>query len=126
MLATHSLLVLGTPLATVLKRIRAVREERYSLFQGFFRGASDGNENEEDARVLHTVTLPEKSWACGKALREVIQKLAERYEAEVTAVRRDGARVDFADDAFVFGAGDALIVLGTQRAVAAAELKLTS
>jgi monovalent cation:H+ antiporter-2, CPA2 family len=126
MLATHSLLVLGTPLATVLKRIRSVREERYSLFQGFFRGASDGNENEEDARVLHTVTLPEKSWACGKAIPEVIRKLADRYEAEVTAVRRDGARIDLANEAFVFGAGDALIVLGTQRAVAAAELKLTS
>jgi monovalent cation:H+ antiporter-2, CPA2 family len=126
MLATHSLLVLGTPLATVLKRIRSVREERYSLFQGFFRGASDGNEDEADARVLHTVTLPEDCWACGKPIAEVLSKLLERYEAEVTAVRRDGARINLSDLEFRFGAGDALIVLGTQRAVSAAELKLIS
>lgn len=126
MLATHSLLVLGTSLATVLKRIRSVREERYSLFQGFYRGASDGNEDEDDARVLHTVTLPEDCWACGKPIAEVLTKLSERFQAEVTSVRRDGARISLSDQEFRFGAGDALIVLGTQRAVAAAELKLIS
>jgi monovalent cation:H+ antiporter-2, CPA2 family len=125
MLATHSLLVIGTPLSQVLKRIRAVREERYSLFQGFFRGASDGNEDEADARVLHTVTLAAETWACGKAFAEVSTKLAERYEVEITVVRRDGARVDLHGSEFVFGAGDALVMLGTQSAVAAAELKLT-
>ncbi len=41
MLASHSLLVLGVPLNRVLKRIRAIREERYSLFRGFFHGATD-------------------------------------------------------------------------------------
>ena len=41
MLATHSLLLLGVPLNRVLARIRAIREERYSLFRGFFHGASD-------------------------------------------------------------------------------------
>jgi monovalent cation:H+ antiporter-2, CPA2 family len=125
MLATHSLLVLGTPLAQVLKRIRTVREERYSLFQGFFRGASDGNEDEADARVLHTVTLAEDTWACDKGFAEVATKLAERYDVEITVVRRDGARVALTDSEFVFGAGDALVMLGTQSAVAAAELKLT-
>jgi monovalent cation:H+ antiporter-2, CPA2 family len=125
MLATHSLLVLGTPLAKVLKRIRSVREERYSLFQGFFRGASDGNEDEGDARVLHTVTLSEGTWACGKPFTEVATKLKERYDAEVTAVRREGERLDLANPNLVFGAGDALVMLGTQSAVSAAELKLT-
>ena len=41
MLASHSLLLLGVPLNRVLKRIRAIREERYSLFRGFFHGATD-------------------------------------------------------------------------------------
>ena len=40
MLASHSLLVLGVPLNRVLKRIRAIREERYDLFRGFFRGVT--------------------------------------------------------------------------------------
>jgi monovalent cation:H+ antiporter-2, CPA2 family len=125
MLATHSLLVLGTPLAQVLKRIRAVREQRYSLFQGFFRGASDGNEDEADARVLHTVTLADETWACGKPFSEVASKLAARYDVEITVVRREGARVDLDDGSFVFGAGDTLVMLGTQSGVAAAELKLS-
>src|SRR5262249_61596115 len=40
MLATHSLLLLGLPLNRVLARIRAIREERYSLFRGFFHRAT--------------------------------------------------------------------------------------
>jgi monovalent cation:H+ antiporter-2, CPA2 family len=125
MLASHSLLLLGTPLAQVLKRIRSVREERYSLFQGFFRGATDGNESEVDARVLHTVSLSEGTWACGKPFTEVRDKLLARHAAEITAVRRDGARIDLSKPDFVLGAGDALIMLGTQSAVSAAELKLS-
>jgi CPA2 family monovalent cation:H+ antiporter-2 len=38
MLASHSLLLVGVPLNRVLARIRAIREERYSLFRGFFHG----------------------------------------------------------------------------------------
>ncbi|HEY8244163.1 MAG TPA: monovalent cation:proton antiporter-2 (CPA2) family protein, partial [Casimicrobiaceae bacterium] len=41
MLASHSLLLVGVPLNRVLARIRAIREERYSLFRGFFHGATD-------------------------------------------------------------------------------------
>ncbi len=41
MLASHSLLLVGVPLHRVLKRIRAIREERYGLFRGFFHGATD-------------------------------------------------------------------------------------
>ncbi|TAG48975.1 MAG: potassium transporter [Betaproteobacteria bacterium] len=125
MLASHSLLLLGTPLTQVLKRIRAVREERYSLFQGFFRGATDGNEAEGDARVLHTVTLAEGAWAVGLSVDEVLSAVAARDDAEITVVRRDGAREDMKDTAFRFEAGDALVILGTQRGVAAAELALT-
>lgn len=126
MLATHSLLVLGTPLTKVLKRIRSVREERYNLFQGFFRGASDGNESEGDARVLHSVTVAENTWACGKGLHRVKETLLERFEAEITVVRRDGARIDLGSEDFVFAEGDTLILLGSQSAVSAAELKLTA
>jgi monovalent cation:H+ antiporter-2, CPA2 family len=125
MLASHSLLLLGTPLAQVLKRIRAVREERYSLFQGFFRGATDGNESEDDARVLHTVTLADGAWAVGLSADEVLSAVAARDDAEITVVRRDGAREDMTDATFRFEAGDALVILGTQRGVAAAELALT-
>jgi CPA2 family monovalent cation:H+ antiporter-2 len=49
MLASQALMVLGVPLNRVLRRIRSVREERYNLFRGFFRGASDDGEGLDEA-----------------------------------------------------------------------------
>ena len=48
MLASHLLLLLGVPLNRVLARIRAIREERYSLFRGFFHGATDAADAAEN------------------------------------------------------------------------------
>ena len=123
MLASHSLLLLGTPLSQVLKRIRAVREERYSLFQGFYRGASDGNESEADARVLHTATLGESANAVGRTWGEVAAAF-RGGDVEITLVRRGAARIARPLDDFVFEAGDSVVLLGTQRGVASLELHL--
>ena len=124
MLASHSLLLLGTPLSKVLRRIRAVREERYSLFQGFYRGASDGNENEDDARLLHTVHLGNGANAVGRTWGEVAAAF-RGGDVEVTQVRRGGARLPRPADEFVFENGDAIVLLGTQRGVSSLELHLT-
>ncbi|MEQ1596424.1 MAG: cation:proton antiporter [Casimicrobium sp.] len=124
MLASHSLLLLGTPLSKVLRRIRTVREERYSLFQGFYRGASDGNENEEDAQVLHTVHLGEKANAIGRSWGEVAAQF-RGSGAEISHIRRGSVRMPRPADDFVFEPGDALILLGTQTGVTALELHLT-
>ncbi len=123
MLASHSLLLLGTPLSKVLRRIRAVREERYSLFQGFYRGASDGNENEDDARLLHTVHLGNSANAVGRTWGEVAAAF-RGGDVEVTQVRRGGARLPRPADEFVFESGDAIVLLGTQRGVSSLELHL--
>ena len=123
MLASHSLLLLGTPLSQVLKRIRAVREERYSLFQGFYRGASDGNESENDARVLHTVHLSGSANAVARPWGEVAAAF-RGGDVEITHVRRGGARIPQPADDFVFEAGDAVVLLGTQTGVASLELHL--
>jgi CPA2 family monovalent cation:H+ antiporter-2 len=124
MLASHSLLLLGTPLSKVLRRIRAVREERYSLFQGFYRGASDGNENEEDAQVLHTVRLGETANAVGRTWGEVAANF-RGGAVEISHVRRGSARLPQPGEDFVFESGDALILLGTQTGVTSLELHLT-
>jgi len=123
MLASHSLLLLGTPLSRVLKRIRAVREERYSMFQGFYRGASDGNESESDARVLHTLHLTETARAVGRTWDD----MAASYrggDVEITQVRRGTERLPRPANDFVFEAGDSVVLLGTQTSVAALELHL--
>ena len=53
----------------MLKRIRAIREERYSLFRGFFHGATDMSDAAENLQPrLHSVHLPERAHALGRAL----------------------------------------------------------
>jgi monovalent cation:H+ antiporter-2, CPA2 family len=118
MLATHSLLVLGVPLGRVLARIRAVREERYSLFRGFFHGATDAADAAENLQSrLHTILLTQRSRAVGKSLAEI--KLDGLVE--VTGVRRHGSHsvVPTAEDRFE--AGDVIVLLGKPANLAMAE-----
>jgi K+:H+ antiporter len=109
MLASHSLLVIGMPLPRVLARIRAIREERYGLFRGFFHGASDHADAAENLQPrLHTVLLDERAHAVGRSLEE----LAIRGDVEVTGVRRRGARAVVPGDDWRFEPGDAVVLLG--------------
>ena len=121
MLATHSLLVLGVPLNRVLKRIRTIREERYSLFRGFFHGATDAADAAENLQPrLHTVVLSERAFAAGRTLREL--DLAGLVE--ITGVRRRGARSAQPDLDWCFEAGDAVVLLGRPEDLAVAEGRL--
>ncbi len=121
MLASHSLLVLGVPLNRVLKRIRAIREERYDLFRGFFRGASDAADAAENLQPrLHTIMLGERAHAVGRALDD----LAIDASVEVTGVRRQGSRSIKPEGDFRFGAGDAIVLLGRPADLARAEKRL--
>jgi CPA2 family monovalent cation:H+ antiporter-2 len=121
MLASSSLLVLGVPLNRVLKRIRAVREERYDLFRGFFHGATDTADAAENLQArLRTVVLPERAWAVGRTLDEI--GLAQGVEA--TGVRRRGARSVRPQADWRFEAGDVVVLLGRPEALITAEDKL--
>ncbi len=121
MLASHSLLVLGVPLNRVLKRIRAIREERYGLFRGFFRGATDAADAAEGQQPrLHTIVLGERAHAVGRALDE----LDIGTSVEVTGVRRQGARSIRPEGAFRFDVGDSVVLLGRPGDLARAEKRL--
>ncbi len=121
MLASHSLLVLGVPLNRVLKRIRAIREERYDLFRGFFHGATDTSEAAENLQArLRTVVLPERASAVGRTLAD----LDLRADVEVTGVRRKGARAQRPASDYRFEPGDVVVLLGRPDALANAEGKL--
>ena len=121
MLATHSLLVLGVPLHRVLKQIRLIREEHYSLFRGFFHGATDAAAvGEHLLPRLHSVNLPERAWAVGRSLPEI----ALAGSVEVTGVRRRGARSLRPDSAWTFEAGDTVVLLGDPESLAVAEARL--
>jgi len=118
MLASHALLLFGVPLARVLARIRAIREERYSLFRGFFHGTSDAADAAENLQPrLHSLLLPERAHVVGKRLGD----LELDGLAEVTGVRRRGAksRVPHAD--WRFEAGDVVVLLGRPENLARTE-----
>src|SRR5437899_10609534 len=73
MLASHALVLLGVPLRRVGRRIRDVREHRYSLMRGFCHGGTDEAEDPDEARAprLHSVTLAAGASASGGTLGEL-------------------------------------------------------
>ena len=120
MLASHSLLVLGVPLNRVLARIRAIREERYSMFRGFFHGATDAADAADNLQPrLHSVLLTDRSAAIGKSLTDV-----DLGEVKITGVRRRGARSREPEPQYAFEAGDVVVLLGRPEQLSLAEQKL--
>jgi CPA2 family monovalent cation:H+ antiporter-2 len=121
MLASHALLLLGVPLNRVLKRIRAIREERYGLFRGFFHGATDAADAADNLQPrLHSVVLPDRAFAVGRTLPQ----LGLEGLVEVTGVRRRGVRSRRPDADWRFEAGDAVVLLGRPESLALAERRL--
>jgi CPA2 family monovalent cation:H+ antiporter-2 len=121
MLASHSLLLLGVPLNRVLSRIREIREERYSLFRGFYHGATDAADAADNLQPrLHSVLLTERSAAVGHTLQE----LDLRGQVEVTGVRRRGARSVVPEPDYRFEAGDIVVLLGVPESLSLAERRL--
>ncbi len=121
MLASHALALVGVPLSRVLRRVRQVRDGRYSLLQGFFHGADDTDADEiEDAPLhLRAVAVSASSPSVGRPLADL-----DLGEARVTTlVRRSERIVDPAGDIRV-EAGDTLVVSGTLDQIGTAEARL--
>ena len=56
MLGSHALVLLGVPLARVVKRVREARDSRYRLLRGYFHGADDTTDFEDEAHErLHSI-----------------------------------------------------------------------
>lgn len=123
MLASHALLLLGVPLARVVRSIRRVREHRYSLLRGFFHGHTDVDlEGAEQAQPrLVSIALDERSAAVKRTLGEL--KLDE-LGVQVTAVRRRNIRGADPQPEMRLQAGDVVVLLGTPETIAAAEMRL--
>ena len=121
MLASHSLLLLGVPLNRVLARIREIREERYSLFRGFYHGVTDAADAADNLQPrLQSVMLNDRSAAVGRTLADFdFDGLVE-----VTGVRRRGERSTIPELDFRFEAGDIVVLLGRPGNLAVAERRL--
>jgi len=121
MLASHALMLLGVPLAHVLRRIREVRSQRYGLFRGVFRGDAETGLEEHEQPRLASVALGDKAAAIGKTLAELD---LENLLVEVTAIRRRGIRGLEPSPEMKLMAGDVVVLLGTAGDLALAEVKL--
>ena len=123
MLASTTLMLIGTPLNRVLRRIRETREHHYHLFRGFFRGVTDGRDDDENALHprLHSVMVAPGAAAIGKTFSAL--KLAA-LNVEVSAVRRRNVRTMEPGPDTIIEEGDVVVILGTEKDVAAAEMTL--
>lgn len=120
MLASHALMLLGVPLNKVVKRIREVRESRYQLIRGFYRGINEDFDDDSSARQarLHSLILSEGDHAIGKSLGEL--ELAG-LDVEVRSVRRRNMAPSEPQPDFTLQAGDVLVLLGEPDGLLAAE-----
>jgi CPA2 family monovalent cation:H+ antiporter-2 len=123
MLASHALVLLGIPLRRVVRRIREVREGRYSLMRGFFHGGSDEAEDFDETQEprLHSVTLASGAAAAGRTLGDLA---LESIGVGVTALRRHDTRMIAPGPQTALQAGDVIVLRGTAEQVAEAEMRL--
>jgi CPA2 family monovalent cation:H+ antiporter-2 len=123
MLASHALVLLGVPLRRVVRRIRDVREDRYSLMRGFFHGGTDEAEDFDEAHEprLHSVTLAPGAVAVGRTLGELA---LEEIGVGVTALRRQDTRMISPDPQTALREGDVIVLRGTAEQLAVAEMRL--
>jgi CPA2 family monovalent cation:H+ antiporter-2 len=107
----------------VVRRIRDVREDRYSLMRGFFHGGTDEAEDFDEAHEprLHSVTLAPGAVAVGRTLGELA---LEEIGVGVTALRRQDTRMISPDPQTALREGDVIVLRGTAEQLAVAEMRL--
>ena len=120
MLATHAMMHYGVPFGRVLTHIREAREQRYSLFRGFFQGGSDSEDEALQLR-LHSVRIAPGAASIGRALSEMD---AQTIGAEITALRRHSLRSDHPAPGTVLAEGDVVVLRGSSEQLEAAEMAL--
>ncbi len=120
MLASHALVLLGVPLNRVLRRMQETRSARYQLLRGFFRGVSDREEDGEQPRLRSVWIAPG-----ARSIGSTLETLAlDELGCEVSAIRRHGIKAVEPSAETRVKAGDVIVLLGLNAALAAAEERL--
>ncbi|MBE9610540.1 cation:proton antiporter [Chitinilyticum litopenaei] len=120
MLASHALMLLGVPLNKVVRRVREVRESRYELIRGFYRGINEDFDEDDNPRLarLHSMVISEGNFAVGKTLAAL--SLPD-YGVEVRSLRRKNTTPGTPQDNITLQAGDVLVLLGEPDSLQSAE-----
>jgi CPA2 family monovalent cation:H+ antiporter-2 len=113
---------MGVPMRRVVRRVEEMRDARYSLLRGYFRGADDlGDDDGHEQVRLQSVPVDDNAEAVGRTLEEL--GLAE-LGVEVTAIRRHGIRGVEPGPETKLRAADIVVLRGVPDALALAEERL--
>ncbi|WP_323122992.1 cation:proton antiporter domain-containing protein [Burkholderia alba] len=122
MLASHTLVLVGVPMRRVVRRVEEMRDERYSLLRGYFRGADDSDDDDREQVRLQSVPVDARADAVGRSLADLgLYALG----LEVTAIRRHGIRGVEPDPDTKLRASDIVVLRGLPEALALAEERLS-
>ncbi len=123
MLASHALMLLGVPVRRVLRRVQSVRESRYHVLRGVFRGdvQEDGDGVERPHTRLHSVFIVPGAPSVGKSLGEL--QLTD-LGVEITAIRRRGVKSLSPAPDTIIEQGDVMVLFGSDDTIGAAEIRL--
>jgi monovalent cation:H+ antiporter-2, CPA2 family len=122
MLASHTLVLMGVPMRRVVRRAEELRDARYSLLRGYFRGADDpSDEDGHDQVRLQSVAVDGNADAVGRTLDEL--GLAS-MGVQVTAIRRHGIRGVEPGPETKLREADIVVLRGLPDALALAEERL--
>jgi monovalent cation:H+ antiporter-2, CPA2 family len=117
-LLQHLLLVLGTPMAKVLRTVEDIRGARYAALRGAYPREDPKSDPDTPREELRSVLLPPGAWAVGRSLAEV---RAQGAQVSFTALRRAGIVGRDPEADTVLREGDILVVLGLPAALERAE-----
>ena len=115
MLASHALVLLDVPLARVIKKIRAFRNERYKIFRGYFMGSSEASDDlqGQDQLQLHSIEVKNNFYLLNKLINEIP---FDRFSVEVQHLRRPNMLEDIeARFDIRLNEGDIIVILGLPR-----------
>lgn len=122
MLASHTLVLMGVPMRRVVRRAEELRDARYSLLRGYFRGADDpGDDDGHDQVRLQSVAVDGNADAVGRSLDELG---FASMGVEVTAIRRHGIRGVEPGPETKLREADIVVLRGLPEALALAEERL--
>ena len=115
MLGSHALIVLGVPLGRIVKKIRTFRSERYAMFRGYFKGATDITDDfsGQEQLELHSIEVRKNPLLLSVKLEDI---RFEDFHIQIQYLRRPNMLEDIEPrpDIILLN-GDALVILGLQK-----------
>ena len=115
MLASHALVILDVPLARVIKKIRAFRNERYKIFRGYFMGSSEASDDMQgqDQLQLHSIEVKNNLYLFNKLINELP---FDRFNIGIQHLRRPNMLEDIEVRQDIrLKEGDVIVILGLPK-----------